>query len=452
MLCEQGAVLKFVERLDAFVHFRVLPRDDLRRLLTRADVSNRASYQRWVISQCLLAAPASVPGKLEEEALAGERDRPLTVTLYDACVELNPDLDIRRVVVPALRPRGEKTVASCPKPARRRRPAVRELEAGLRRRVVGQENAIRRVARAVARAWTGLRDPDRPVGVFIFSGPTGVGKTEMAKALAEVLDELDGGPRLDKSPLARIDCSEYALPHEYAKLIGAPPGYVGHEQGGGLTSVMNESNARVVLFDEIEKADEKVHNLLLQIMDEGFVTDARGVRVDFTESLILMTSNVGAAEIDALGRRVGFSGNRGEGASPAACERAVTEALRRKFRPEFLNRVDEAVFFRPLERRDALAVVDKFLHRFRLRARGRGLKVELSETVRRRVVDKGFSKEHGAREIRRTAQRLVEAPLAEALLDGSVPRRGRVRGEWRNGRTVFRAVPRKRSHKTTAAG
>ena len=430
---EPSMVMKYVEGLDAFVKFRIYSRDAIHNVLREARITDRRSYVNLVMETCVAQLPNQAKSELE---VGGERRELLRETLFEMCVSLNPDLDIHKVMLPApeeipdmdaLEPDTELEFAKDFRPY-----DPKQLAESLRRKVIGQDNAVGLVANAVARAHAGLRDPERPVGVFMFLGQTGVGKTELAKALA---GELADG---DRKAMVRIDCSEYSLPHEYAKLIGAPPGYVGHEQGGYLTSVMSEANASVVLFDEIEKADEKVHNLLLQIMDEGFVTDAKGVKIDFTESLIILTSNVGAGETEALQRRMGFGlSDRG----PLEHEQrksASLEALRKRFKPEFINRIDEIVVFRGLGQPEASLILDKFMGQLGERAQERNLHIELSGAARAFLLEKGFSNDFGAREMRRAVQRHLESPLAESMVSGAVPSRGKVVADLDGDKLAFR--------------
>lgn len=288
-----GTVMKYVERLDAFIKFRVFSHDELQAFLKKARISDRRSYLEMVVKGGVAWLPERARGRMAENGPSGS----VQEILYEACVGLNPGLDIRRVLVPV--------VEDVPTPASPCTSVItsftrEKLTVALRKRVVAQDEAIEAVVAALARSYAGLRDPGRPIGTFLFVGPTGVGKTELAKALAE---ELVKG---DRNGLVRIDCSEYSQPHEYAKLIGAPPGYVGFEQGGQLSNVMADAAGGVVLFDEIEKADERVHNLLLQIMDEGGVTDAKGTRLDFTDSLIILTSNLGGDGVGVAPPPVGF--------------------------------------------------------------------------------------------------------------------------------------------------
>lgn len=432
-----GTVMKYVDRLDAFIKFRVFSHEELQAFLKEARISDRRSYLELVVQKCVAWLPERARNRMAENG-APENVQEI---LYEACVGLNPGLDIRRVLVPVAEELATQTST--------RKSAIKsftreKLTAALRRRVVAQDQAIEAVVAALARAYAGLRDPERPIGTFLFVGPTGVGKTELAKALAE---ELVQG---DREALVRIDCSEYSQPHEYAKLIGAPPGYVGFEQGGQLSNVMAEAAGGVVLFDEIEKADERVHNLLLQIMDEGRVTDAKGTRLDFTESVIILTSNLGAMETEALRHRLGFGHEDQKALSTAELEETTRRALQQRLKPEFLNRIDETVVFRSLTRKDAEQVVDKFVFQLADRAKTQGLSVELTAPAREWLVAQGFSDVFGARELRRCLQRTVEGPLADALIEKRIPKRGRVRVALGADEIVFQPVAVVRSRKKAA--
>ena len=274
------------------------------------------------------------------------------------------------------------------------------LEDHLHERVVNQDHAIRAVASAVRRSRAGLQDPDRPVGSFIFLGPTGVGKTETARALAEFLFD-------DEDAMVRLDMSEYMERHAVSRLIGAPPGYVGYEEGGQLTEAVRRRPYSVVLFDEIEKAHPEVFNVLLQILDDGRLTDGQGRTVDFRNSVLIMTSNLGSTYI------LEHQGDDWE-----AVEVKVREALQQGFRPEFLNRIDEILVFRPLGREDLEKVVGMQLERLAALARDRQVGIEVTPAARRQIAEAGYAPAFGARPIKRAIQHMVADPLAMAFLEG----------------------------------
>ncbi|HEX7125898.1 MAG TPA: ATP-dependent chaperone ClpB, partial [Thermodesulfobacteriota bacterium] len=274
------------------------------------------------------------------------------------------------------------------------------MEEGLHRRVVGQDAAVRAVANAVRRARSGLADPNRPIGSFIFLGPTGVGKTELARALAEFLFD-------DEQAMVRIDMSEYQEKHTVARLIGAPPGYVGFEEGGQLTEAIRRRPYSVILFDEIEKAHPDVFNVLLQLLDDGRLTDGQGRTVDFRNTVVIMTSNIG-------GQWITESGDL----DPKTIERNVLGALRQHFRPEFLNRIDDIIVFHPLGREHLAKIIDIQLDRFRKRLAERGLGLELTPAAVDRLAAVGFDPVYGARPLKRAIQKHLQDPLATALLRG----------------------------------
>jgi len=277
------------------------------------------------------------------------------------------------------------------------------MEERLSERVVGQVEALEAVSAAVRRARSGLSDPQRPVGSFIFLGPTGVGKTETARALAEFLFD-------DEAAMIRLDMSEYMEKHSVSRLIGAPPGYVGYDEGGQLTEAVRRRPYAVVLLDEIEKAHHDVFNVLLQILDDGRLTDGQGRTVDFRNAVLIMTSNIGSAEIQRLGSR--------PGSNVQEMREAALEHLRAEFRPEFLNRVDDIVVFRPLDRADIGRIVEIQLGRLRKLLADRQITLELSETARVAVADAGYDPVYGARPLKRALQRMIQDPLAARLLKG----------------------------------
>jgi ATP-dependent Clp protease ATP-binding subunit ClpB len=279
------------------------------------------------------------------------------------------------------------------------------MERRLEQRVVGQEEPVKAVSAAVRRARSGLQDPDRPVGSFIFLGPTGVGKTETARALAEFLFD-------DEGAMVRLDMSEYMEKHAVSRLIGAPPGYVGYDEGGQLTEAVRRRPYAVVLFDEIEKAHHDVFNVLLQILDDGRLTDGQGRTVDFRNAVVIMTSNIGSQEIQRL------AGRPGADLDMQPIREAALESLRAEFRPEFLNRVDEIVVFRPLGRAEVGKIAEIQLGRVRKLLAERQISIELTEPAREAIADAGYDPVYGARPLKRAIQRMIQDPLAMKLLQG----------------------------------
>jgi ATP-dependent Clp protease ATP-binding subunit ClpB len=277
-----------------------------------------------------------------------------------------------------------------------------KMEERLAARVVGQEEAIRAVSNAVRRARSGLQDPNRPIGSFIFLGPTGVGKTETARALAEFLFD-------DEQAMVRLDMSEYMEKHAVSRLIGAPPGYVGYDEGGQLTEAIRRRPYAVILFDEIEKAHHDVFNAILQVLDDGRLTDGQGRTVDFRNAVIIMTSNLGSDELQRLA---------GIGASENKLREAAQDALRNHFRPEFLNRVDEVVVFHGLQKKDMTRIIEIQLGRLRKLLGERQLGLKLTEAARDFVVEQGYDPIYGARPLKRAIQNLIQNPLALAVLQG----------------------------------
>ena len=291
------------------------------------------------------------------------------------------------------------------------------VEDRLHERIVGQEAAVAAVSDAIRRARAGLSDPNRPIGSFIFLGPTGVGKTQLARALAQHLFD-------DEQNMIRVDMSEYMERHAVSRLIGAPPGYVGYDEGGQLTEAVRRRPFRVVLFDEIEKAHPDVANVLLQILEDGRLTDGQGRTVDFRNTLIIMTSNLGTGE---MGREpMGFVREDGAGGSSARLRSSIEDALKRAFRPEFLNRIDEIVVFDPLSREQIKSIVDIEMREVRERLEAHGATIELTESAREWLAREGFDPVYGARPLRRTIQRHVENPLSKRILAGDLTQGERV--------------------------
>ncbi|MGQ9855488.1 MAG: ATP-dependent Clp protease ATP-binding subunit [Fervidobacterium sp.] len=288
-----------------------------------------------------------------------------------------------------------------------------KLESALHERVVGQEEAINAIARAIRRARSGLKDPRRPVGVFLFLGPTGVGKTELAKTLAEYLFG-------DEKALVRFDMSEYMEKFSVSRLIGAPPGYVGYEEGGTLTEKVRRRPFSVILFDEIEKAHPDVFNLLLQIMDDGRLTDSQGHVVDFRNTIIIMTSNIGGSEIVASRKSLGFVEGETREREFSEMKDKVLDEVKRVFKPEFINRVDEIIVFHKLTKEHIEQIIDILLRDIRSRLSERHITLVLSPEAKEFLVNVGYDNVYGARPLKRAIQKYIEDPLSEELLKGEV--------------------------------
>ncbi|MFG1244099.1 ATP-dependent chaperone ClpB [Xanthobacter versatilis] len=307
------------------------------------------------------------------------------------------------------------------------------MELELAKRVVGQSEAVAAVSTAVRRARAGLQDPNRPIGSFLFLGPTGVGKTELTKALAEFLFD-------DETAMVRIDMSEYMEKHSVSRLIGAPPGYVGYDEGGALTEAVRRRPYQVVLFDEVEKAHPDVFNVLLQVLDDGRLTDGQGRTVDFRNVLIVMTSNLGAEFLADPRQPMGFKVPGHEGETVVSDEEAydmVMGAVRRHFRPEFINRIDEIVMFHRLKREQMDSIVDIQMGRLRKLLEDRKITIELSPEARAFLAEKGYDPAYGARPLKRTIQKLVQDPLAEKILAGTVLDGATVKVGLDNGQLTF---------------
>jgi ATP-dependent Clp protease ATP-binding subunit ClpB len=301
------------------------------------------------------------------------------------------------------------------------------MEDRLRQRVVGQDTALERVSNAIRRSRAGLSDPKRPIGSFIFLGPTGVGKTELARALAEFLFD-------DEHALVRIDMSEYMERHAVSRLIGAPPGYVGYEEGGQLTEQVRRRPYSVILFDEIEKAHQDVFNILLQIMDDGRLTDGQGRVVDFKNTIIIMTSNIGSTYLQAENMR--------SGEDFARATELVMQALHGHFKPEFLNRVDDIIVFTPLGKEQLVKIIDLRLEDLRRLLADRKISIELTDAAKDLLFTEGFDPNFGARPLKRAIQKLIQDPLALKILDGEVLHGDHVVVDAKGGKMQFQVSRR----------
>ena len=283
-------------------------------------------------------------------------------------------------------------------------------------RVIGQNEAVEAVAKAIRRGRVGLKDPNRPIGSFLFLGPTGVGKTELSKALAEALFG-------NENAMIRIDMSEYMEPHSVSKLIGSPPGYVGFDEGGQLTEKIRRKPYSVILLDEIEKAHPDVMNMLLQILDDGRLTDAQGRTVNFKNTVIIMTSNIGARLITDK-TTLGFAseGNKKDETQKEyeTIKKDVMGELKKQFRPEFINRIDEIIVFHKLNNEDIRKIMDIMLNQLKNRLTEQEIDIEIDESVKQLLIEKGTDTNYGARPLKRPIQNVLEDKIAEAMLDGKI--------------------------------
>ncbi len=298
------------------------------------------------------------------------------------------------------------------------------LDKTLHQRVIGQDEAVQAVTEAIQRSRAGIQDPNRPIGSFLFLGPTGVGKTELAKALAEALFD-------DESNMVRIDMSEYMEKYSVSRLIGAPPGYVGYEEGGQLTEAVRRKPYSVVLFDEVEKAHPDVFNVLLQVLDDGRITDSQGRTVDFKNTILILTSNLGSEYL--------LGGIRGDGSIDPEAKAQVEALLRRSFRPEFLNRLDEIVFYKPLTKENVTSIIDLQIDKLNARLENQQIRVALTQAAKSAIVDAAYDPQYGARPLRRYVQHTVETMLSKRLLKGEVLPGQTVTVDEQNGELVLTA-------------
>jgi ATP-dependent Clp protease ATP-binding subunit ClpC len=290
---------------------------------------------------------------------------------------------------------------------------LRRMSEDMRDMVIGQDEAIQKVVKAIQRNRVGLKDPKKPIGTFIFLGPTGVGKTELARALARYMFD-------SEDALIRIDMSEYMEKFTVSRLIGAPPGYVGYEEGGQLTEKVRRKPYSVILLDEIEKAHPDIYNILLQVLDDGQLTDGLGRKVDFKNSLIIMTSNIGVRQLKDFGDGVGFATTAKTQSQDETNKAVIEKALKRTFSPEFLNRIDDVVIFNSLTRDHIFQIIDILMKNVMKRLSNLGFSMELTEDAKNFIADKGYDQQFGARPLHRAIQKYLEDPLAEEILSMQV--------------------------------
>ncbi|MCH8272771.1 MAG: ATP-dependent Clp protease ATP-binding subunit, partial [Candidatus Marinimicrobia bacterium] len=311
---------------------------------------------------------------------------------------------------------------------------LNKIETEIKKKIVGQDEVIRHLSKSIRRARAGLKDPNRPIGSFIFLGPTGVGKTELAKVLAKYLFE-------DDQSFIRIDMSEYMEKFSVSRLVGAPPGYVGYEEGGDLTEKVRRRPYSVVLFDEIEKAHYDIFNLLLQILDDGSLTDSFGRRVDFRNTILIMTSNIGARLLRS--NKLGF-GVKDKKTRNEEIKKKVEEEAKKIFNPEFLNRIDEIISFKELDKKSVLQIVDIMMNQVYNRLKERHIELKISSAAKNLLLEKGYNREMGARPMRRTIEKEVEDAIAERLLSGEFGEGSVIKIAVSKGNLTFNEIDRKK--------
>ncbi|MFT7517120.1 MAG: ATP-dependent Clp protease ATP-binding subunit ClpC [Myxococcota bacterium] len=417
-------VYKYFDLIDGFIRVRIanaeasMPQIEI----ATANTPSRRDYRQYIVNNFIIDLKNEVMPKVHavypEDTMAAED------LLYQICVDVNPSLEIHSVALPVSTEGDAST--ECEK--LRFRQLAEDLQENVLAELVGQDDAVNKICRSIRKAAVGLNDPERPIGSFLLVGRTGTGKTELAKSVSRHL--------LDGRKMVRIDCSEYALAHETAKLIGAPPGYIGHSEGGMLTSEIEANPRAVVLFDELEKGHEKLHNMLLQILDDARLTDSKGTTVDFSQCLILMTSNVGTADYAQATSRLGFE--QPESLAKAEFNDITQLALRNKFKPELLNRLDGIITFRSLSADDCLRIAELQLKMLQQRMQGAEITLKWTKALCRAVATAGYSEEYGAREVRRAISRMIEEPLSNAILDGKMPHGAEVKAGWKAGAVEFK--------------
>lgn len=424
-----GFCIKYFELIDRFIKIRYGGEEGIEKMGIPAD---RAEYRSFVLKACIPDFEKVVLAKVEEEEEYYDMNIVLDL-LYKMCINVNPDLEIHKVTLRSeagvqMQAAGSKMPMVVGSPREKPVQKLQDLESRLNAQVINQTDAVSSVVRALRRAGVGLKRPEKPIGTFLFFGRTGTGKTELAKALAQ---ELFGGG----GHLIRVDCSEYANPHEYAKLIGSPPGYIGHHDGGFLTAAIRKNPNSVVLFDEIEKADSKVHNMLLQLFDEGWISDGKGARASFARAIILMTSNLGVESVDALHNRIGLSRSSAE----AKLEKeAYRKAMVDAFRPEFINRIDEKIVFNNLTQTDVVKISQNLLEETKALMKAQGVTLVFAKGVAELMATLGFSETYGARELKRILKQKIEDPLAELILEKAAKKAINVRISVERGAFQFK--------------
>ncbi len=418
-LNQPTVIMKYFEQLDRFLRIRVFTREQIEIILREAEVADKTAYLKMVIRASIVRYNEEVDPAVRDR-FGSEYYQDVDVALYQTCIDVNPRLEIHQVNIPIVNPTKEDLGPQVPVRTRSDDPAnlyepdslqaKRIRLATLPEMIVGQYAAVDSVTRAIQRADLGLTDPRRPAAVLMFVGPTGVGKTELACCLSRDV--------FLEPYLVRVDCSEFAMSHEYSKLIGSPPGYVGHDQESLFVTGLQEKSDRVVLFDEIEKASDALHNLLLQILDAGQFTTGKGKIIETIGSFIILTSNVGTTELAQAETAMGFHASS-SAVDQKKREGIVRRAIEREFKPEFLNRLDQIIVFESLGQNEVQTITRMHVKAFADRLKeSQGIKLQTTAAAIRLLADEAVDPVYGAREVRRVVgPRLVDF-VAEEILHG----------------------------------
>jgi ATP-dependent Clp protease ATP-binding subunit ClpC len=450
------------KRINRYVGIKKYDEKDIESILSKRFFHNRSSFQAYIVSVCVIDSEdlfimldnMGVPNRVAPPILMHE--------VYELCRESNPFLTYENAqeLTDKLEDEDEGESPKNQKPQSPNRMASHARQQNTKKKkqkktfkdvhkedllklsdtmkvfVIGQDAAVDQIVEAVQRASVGLKDPVKPIGSFLFAGRTGVGKTLTTKVLADELIK-------DRNNLVTIDCSEYSADHEYAKLIGSPSGYVGHEQGGILTNAILEDPFSVVVFDEIEKASHKVHEIMLQILEEGRLTDGKGQKVSFKDTVIIMTSNIGVSEVDDVKKTIGF-GDVGK-LTEDKKTKAIDGAIKKKFKPEFLNRIDSVVHFRSLTKSDYVRIIDIELYKLNENLRTndtefKDLELEFDKKIKAHIFKHGIDEDFGARPLKRCIEKEIATPLAVRLLRGDIDINATVLVTMRNSKVDFNII------------
>jgi len=427
-------VKKWWDRLTMYIIIRKFSKENIDKVITLGDYDNEDSYKTFIITS-LIKDVESVLALIDRFGLSTKfTPQQMIDELYELCISINPDIkyDKLRKKTNRAKSASKKVVAKTDYKALKdiSPEKILGLEDKLCKSVIGQKEAISIITKTLKRARVGIKDPACPIGSFLFAGKTGVGKTLLAKTLSNDFFKSEAG-----GGFVRIDCSEYSSDHEYSKLIGSPAGYVRSDEGGILTNAVLENPFSVVLFDEVEKASEKVHQLMLQIMDEGRLTDNQGEVVSFKDTLILMTSNIGADAVQNIEKTIGF----GE-VNKITNKRkniAIKNAIKRIFKPEFLNRLTGIVYFNDIDRKNCSKIVDIELNKLNKYLKNRNIFVNFSKSVKNLILNEGYSETYGAREIRRTVETLVSDSLSDYIINNCIEKNVTIDTKVKNKKVVY---------------